>query len=450
MKSWLLLGLALSSLAYADAGQPDPRYGHILSPSGPLSREALLKQGLPKAKPATAATARMAAAATPGGATYTYLRCYYRTGGANTQPSTDYVWALDPSSGDYYRLNGHWWSSGVFEWKNMFYSDVSQDTLRAACQSTLTAKGIQQQPAMVFAADNAMSYNYTVWSNDAAGQGPAINKIIAFGDSLSDNQNVYNASQWTLPNRSSWYIGHFSNGPVWVEYLASRLKLPLYNWAIGGAGVSTQKLVIPGVVQQVQSWQQYMQQAPNYNPATTLFTMWIGGNDLVNYGSTPDKVIAGQQQALNNLLGAGARNILLLKLPDVSRAPVFQMRNDGATVAAQVLDYNRKLDALAASLRQQYGANIQVFDSYALFGDVLNNPAKYQVGNTTQSCLNINTDSSLNYMRSQSPRGNCTNADSFVFWDTLHPTTHTHLLLGNAVADYLGSSGAMPMLRRAR
>ncbi|OLZ78914.1 thermolabile hemolysin [Chromobacterium violaceum] len=416
-----------------------------MSPSGPLSRAELLKRGLPKQQVA----ARVSALSVPGPATYTYVRCFYRAGGANTQPGTDYEWALDPSSGDYYRLNGNWWSSSIFDWKNMFYSDVTQDTLRSVCQQTLAKKGRPSQPAMVFAADNAMSFNYTVWTNDKAGQGSRINKIIAFGDSLSDNQNVYNASQWTLPNRNSWYIGHFSNGPVWVEYLADRLKLPMYNWAIGGAGVSTQKLVIPGVVQQVQSWQDYMKQAPNYDPATTLFTMWIGGNDLVNYGSTPDKVIAGQQQALTSLINAGGRNILLLKLPDVSRAPVFQYKGGAATVAAQVKDLNQKLDALAASLRQQYGVNIQVFDSYAMFNDLLTNPGKYQVSNTTQSCLNINADSSLNYMQTQSPRANCANADSFVFWDTLHPTTHTHLLLGNAVADFLGSAGAMPLLSKA-
>ncbi|UTH76035.1 SGNH/GDSL hydrolase family protein [Chromobacterium sp. IIBBL 290-4] len=437
MKHWLLLGVALSAPAWAAQEQvtPDARYAHVLSPSGPLSKAELLKQGLPKTQ------AKFKTLATPGGATYTYVRCYYRTSSSNTAPTTDYVWALDGSSGDYYRLNGHWWSSGALEWKNMFYSDVSQDALRSVCQGTLAKKGIQQQPAMVFAADNALSFNYTVWTNDAAGQGGKINKIIAFGDSLSDNQNVFNASQWTLPNRNSWFIGHFSNGPVWVEYLASRLNLPLYNWAIGGAGVTTQKLVIPGVVEQVQSWQQYMQQAPNYNPATTLFTLWIGGNDLVNYGSTPEKVIAGEKQALTNLIGAGARNILLLKLPDVSRAPVYQLKGGAATVAAQVLSLNQQLDALATSLSQQYGVNIRVFDSYALFNDLLTNPGKYQVSNTTQSCLNINKDSSLNYLQSQSPRANCGNADAFVFWDTLHPTTHTHLLLGNAVADFLNAPG---------
>ncbi|QAU24547.1 thermolabile hemolysin [Dyella sp. M7H15-1] len=444
MKAWslLLLGVALVAptvfAGNADVA-PDARYAHVLSPSGPLSREELLKQGPPKAE----LTAGIAAV--PGPPTYTYVRCYYRTGSSNTQPSTDYVWALDPSGGDYYRLSGNWWSSSLVDWKNMFYSNVTQDALYSICQNTLATKGIQQQPAMVFAADNQLSYNYTVWSNDPPGEGSAINKIVVFGDSLSDNQNIYTGSVWGLPNRNSWYIGHFSNGPVWVEYLAQQLRLPLYNWAIGGAGVTTQDLLIPGVQQQVQSWQQYMQQAPHYNPATTLFAVWIGANDLMSYGSTPDQVISGEQQALINLINTGARNIVLLNLPDISRAPVYQIRSGGAALTIQVSEYNQKLDGLAVLLRQQYGVNIQVFDAYTLFNDLLNNPAKYQMNNTTQSCLDINTDSSLNYMQAQSPRSNCSNADTFVFWDTLHPTTRAHLLLGNAVADFLRSTGMLPM-----
>lgn len=433
------LSLTLSSLALAGASpeQPDPRYSQVLSSSGPLSKAELL------ARPAASAAPRMQAQAVPGPATYTYLRCYYRVGDA-AHPATDYVWGLDPSSGDYYRLNGRWWSSAATDWQNMFYSDASQSALNAVCQSTLRKKGVNQPPAMVFAANNALSFNYAVWSNDAAGQGAAINKIIAFGDSLSDNQNVYNASLWTLPNRNSWYLGHFSNGPVWVEYLAGALGLPLYNWAIGGAGVTTQKLVIPGVVQQVQSWRQYMRQAPNYNPAATLFTMLIGGNDLVNYNSTVAQVIAGQRQALTDLIDAGGRNILLLKLPDVSRAPVYQLKSGAEQAAAQVRDYNRQLDALASDLRARYGAalNLRVFDTYALFNQVLDSPAAYRISNTSQSCLNLNADSALNYLQSQSPRASCADPDSFVFWDTLHPTTRTHQVLGQAVTDFLAAQGA--------
>jgi thermolabile hemolysin len=259
---------------------------------------------------------------------------------------------------------------------------------------------------------------------------------------LSDTQNAYNASDWKLPNSGSWFLGRFSNGKNWVEYLADNLQLPLYNWAVGGAGVSTQDLVIPGVIQQVQSYTEYMQKAQNYQPQNTLFTMLIGGNDLVNYNSTVDQVISGETQALQSLIQAGARNILLLKLPDVSKAPVFGIKTTGATVAAQVIDLNTRLAALVGSLQAQYGSSlhIQLFDSYALFNDLLSNPGKYQVSNTTQSCLNINTDSSTNYLSTQTARSQCSNPDSFVFWDTLHPTTHTHKLLADAVTAFYRAS----------
>ncbi|AMP08852.1 thermolabile hemolysin [Collimonas arenae] len=448
MKTLFVLCTLCSSMALAQVSpdvKPDARFTHQLSSSGPLSKEQLLKQQSTQSAKKTGATSLRteAVASTASTSTYTYLRCFYRTNNNPTKPTTTYVWGLDPSSGDYYRINGYWWAGGLLNWQNMFYSDVTQNTLQSVCQSTLTAKGISQPVAMVAAADNALSFNYTVWTTDSVAQN-GINKIVAFGDSLSDNQNIYNASNWTLPNSNSWFLGHFSNGNNWVEYLAGNLQLPLYNWAIGGAGVTTQNLVIPGVIQQVQSYTTYMQKAQNYQPQNTLFTLLIGGNDLVNYNSTVDQVISGETQALQNLIQSGARNILLLKLPDVSKAPVFTIKTNGATVAAQVTGLNNRLVALVASLRAQYGSslNIQLYDTYALFNDLLTNPAKYQVSNTTQSCLNINTDSSTNYLQTQTARSQCNNPDSFVFWDTLHPTTHTHKLLADAVTAFVSGSFA--------
>lgn len=413
--------------------KPDPELTHYLSSSGPLSvrdMQAVKRQG---------AHSRAVRRYATSGSTYTYLRCFYHTSSSSLHPTTSYVWGIDPSSGDYYRINGNWYAGGLLNWENMFYSDVSQATLQSVCQSTLSNKGIQGAQALVAAADNSWSFNYTVWTNDNAAQGTSINKIIAFGDSLSDNQNVYNASDWTLPNSNTWFLGRFSNGQNWVEYLSNNLNLPLYDWAVGGAGVTTQDLVIPGVVEQVQSWTQYMQKAPNYQPQNTLFTMLIGGNDLVNYNSTVAQVMSGETQAVQALINAGARNILILTLPDVSKAPVFTIKTNGAAVAAEVIDLNNQLAAMVNNLQSQYGSNlnIQLFDTYSLFNDVLNNPANYNVTNTDTSCLNINTDSTLNYMETQSPRAACTNPDTFVFWDTLHPTTHTHKVLAAAVTSFV-------------
>ncbi|MEN3030355.1 SGNH/GDSL hydrolase family protein [Chromobacterium amazonense] len=437
--SSLLAGLLAAGQAQAQAPQPpNDELDGVLSAGKPLSE-------------AEAAAAASQAKPQQGSTTYTYLRCYYRLSPASNQPQTRYVWATDPSSGDYYRVNGYWWSGSIVALKNMFYSEVSQDALRAACQNTLAKQGINRPLALVAAANNAMSYNHTIWTLDSAAQGSAINKLIVFGDSLSDTQNMYGASQWKLPTAQSWYIGRFSNGRVWVEHLAEQLGLPIYNWAIGGAAAD-KHLVVPGLLQEVDSWTQYMQKAPGYRAENTLFTMLIGGNDLLNYGRSVDQVIADQGKALEKIIAAGGRNIVVLNLPDLSRTPSGSSGGKAAQLAQQVKDYNAKLAALVANLQQKHGAGLKLrlFDAYGMFNDLLANPAKYQVSNTTQSCLNVAANASLPYISAQTPRPECGNADAYVFWDNLHPTTHTHLLLGGFVADFVRQQGyALPVQAKA-
>lgn len=380
-----------------------------------------------------------------GSNTYTYLRCFYRVDTAISKPKTDYVWAVNPS-GSYYKVYGNWWKDGLTSWQNMFYSNTSQDSLKSVCQNSLAAKGINRSVAMFAGADSSVSINYTIWSNDSSTQTAKINKVVVFGDSLSDNQNLWNATQWGMPNRNSWFMGHFSNGHVWNEYFSDNVKLPMYNWAVAGAAADTY-VVIPGVTQQVDSWKIYMQSAPNYKPENTLFTVLIGGNDLVNYGRSVDSILAVEQQALEKMILAGARNILLMNLPDLSRAPAFQQRGDGVYIAAQVAEFNRRLPQLRDALQMKYGSalTIRMYDMHSKVNDIFNFPSSYGMSNTTQSCLNINTDSSTNYLSAQSLRSNCTNPDSFVFWDTLHPTTRTHKILADSVTEFVKANfPAMP------
>ncbi|MDP5009367.1 MAG: SGNH/GDSL hydrolase family protein [Glaciimonas sp.] len=410
----------------------DGRYNGVLSSSGPLSAEQLHKMGPPKTQQLRSATTLTSSP------TYTYLRCFYRIDSNPLKPATNYVWGRQPGNNDYYRINGYWRGSGVFDWKNMFYTDTPQDALQSACASTLINAGVTTPPVMMAAADNQLSFNYTAWTNDVPTTSTRINKIIVFGDSLSDTQNLYNASQWKSPNANSWFLGRFSDDKVWVEHLANQLALPFYNWAVAGAAADTY-IVIPGMEQQVQSWRDYMQVAHDYQVGNSLFTMLIGANDLINYNRTVDQIITAQRTALEKLINAGGRHILLLNLPDISRAPVFLLRSGRDIVAAQVVDYNQRLTALVSSLRTKYGAtlDLNIFDANALFADLMSNPAKYQVSNTTDSCLNINSAASTNYLYKQTPRTICNNPDAFVFWDSLHPTSHTHKLLANSVAGFV-------------
>lgn len=252
--------------------------------------------------------------------TYTYVRCWYRTSYSKDDPATDWEWAKN-EDGSYFTIDGYWWSSVSF--KNMFYTNTSQNVIRQRCEATLDLAN-ENADITFFAADNRFSYNHTIWSNDAAMQPDQINKVVALGDSLSDTGNIFNASQWRFPNPNSWFLGHFSNGFVWTEYIAKAKNLPLYNWAVGGAAGENQYIALTGVGEQVSSYLTYAKLAKNYKPANTLFTLEFGLNDFMNYNRGVPEVKADYAEALIRLTDAGAKNFMLMTLPDATKAPQFK------------------------------------------------------------------------------------------------------------------------------
>ncbi|MBV8232201.1 MAG: hypothetical protein JO329_19640, partial [Planctomycetaceae bacterium] len=72
-------------------------------------------------------------------------------------------------------------------------------------------------------------------------------QLVAFGDSLTDVGNVYHITNGTFPVSPPYDQGRFSDGPVWVEELASRMGLPAplpsseggTDFAFGGAETHT-------------------------------------------------------------------------------------------------------------------------------------------------------------------------------------------------------------------
>lgn len=384
--------------------------------------------------------------------TKTYVRCFYKSNNQSTDPSSDYVWARSSGSGNYnyYQLYGNWFQDGVTSVENMFYTTTAQSTLKALCQESLGKMGISQPLIMMAAADTALSLNYTVWTIDSVFQAAKINKVVVFGDSVSDTGNLYNATAWVVPNKNSYFRGHFTNGKVWNEYLTDSLNLPNYNWAVAGAAADDY-YVVPGVTSQVDSFLKYMKGTPNYKPANTLVTVLVGGNDLISYERSVAAIIASETQALENLIVAGGvRNILMLNVPDLSKAPRFKYVQDGAskaaTVAAQVNDLNQQLLQLRDSLAAKYasqGLNIKLFDTRGKVDDLFSNPGKYGLSNTTDSCLELNQVSTADYAKNTPVRAICTNADAFVFWDQLHPTTRSHRAIAEDVLTFVRANFPM-------
>ncbi len=265
-----------------------------------------------------------------------------------------------------------------------------------------------------------------------------------FGDSLSDDGNLFALTAGTQPP-SPYFNGRFSNGPVFPEYLRSGLQPAVtaaasvnknLDFAFGGA-TATAGSPVPSLSVQLG----LMQQRGIAPTRGDLFTLLAGANDLLNTigeptTQTPAAVTATATAAASSvsgsvqtLLGAGAKNILVLNLPNIAHTPRF-VTGSGAPAAplAQIGSqaFNTELRSRLAGLTVPADARLTVFDLGAMFETLLSNPARFGFNVTNQEYLG-------QLLAGQTPG----NIDGYMFWDGIHPTTRTHAIIAQALNEAL-------------
>jgi phospholipase/lecithinase/hemolysin len=246
-------------------------------------------------------------------------------------------------------------------------------------------------------------------------------QIVSFGDSLTDTGNDF--IQFGTP-KPPYFMGRFSNGPTWVEYLAGKLGVadptPSLaggtNYAYGGATAGTIFQGVPNLGTQVQT---YLNKVGSADPKA-LYTVWMGANDF--FGGQTDASIpaAAVNSALTSLINAGAQHILVSNLPAQGATPLVRAKGQAAVDAINALDiqFNNDLTADVNMLRMSNpGVIIDFFDVHSLLNAALQNPAAFGYTNTTDELI-------------QNP-----NADpnTYLFWDQVHPTTKGHSLIADQV-----------------
>lgn len=364
------------------------------------------------------------------------LRCWYRESFDPSDPRTNWVEATD------FTLEGDWRSVNSVYLGNMFFVLSEPIELEAACRGTLLGKG-KGALLHMSAASNSFGYDYEIWYDGdiAARRGKPVERVVAFGDSLSDTGNIYTESRQRFPIRTTWMQGRFSNGPVWTEYLANRLHVPLNTWATGGAQTNDAYGLINGMKTQVDSFVRYsrMGRSP-YDVSRTLFTIWIGGNDFVSGGREPAVVLTDLEAALNTLVDRGARKIIVFGLPDLSLAPTFHPlpnvadagRTDAAKVRSRVEAFNKALPRLLLRVSGGTAAEIQLVDIDLKFDALLANPNAFGFTEVRTSCLDITSRLPTVYATDAPRRPEC-DPNRYAFWDLMHPTTATHALIADWV-----------------
>lgn len=290
----------------------------------------------------------------------------------------------------------------------------------------------------------------------AAQAGP-FSQVVFFGDSLSDTGNVFVATGGTTPT-SPYFAGRFSNGPVWVEYLAAGLGLPSdsvallqggNNYAFGGARTDASASPVPGILAQVAGlW------GPAHATADpdALYVLVAGGNDMRDARSayTSDSAAdqAGRQAAALDAIGdlgtalgvlasKGAKHVLVSTIPDLGQTP--EAAALGLVLAST--DASARFNALLPALMAAgagLGLDMRLLDMAALGTavrtDALSNGgAVYGITNVLTPCGSFTGSIGLS-------------CDSSLFSDGLHPSARAHQLIGAAALAAVPEPAAIGLL----
>jgi phospholipase/lecithinase/hemolysin len=291
---------------------------------------------------------------------------------------------------------------------------------------------------------------------------PRFDKIVVFGDSLSDPGNLfvltgqYSVRPFAPIPSAPYLIGgfHFTNGPTWAEDTSRELHSPsgagpalrvphLYtNYAFGGARARTGAgSGAPDLAAQVGL---YFADFSGAADTRSLYVIWLGANDLRDAievlatdqtGATSMGIVQAAlgsvAQNVGTLWAAGARTFLIPNEPDIALTPALLVQPPQAQAAAAQLSaaYNAGLAQVIAGLQAQLPQTTIVrLDVFTLLHAVIAAPKLYGFTNTTQPCLTFGVVA----------RAICSDPREYVFWDAIHPTAAVHRVLANMAEGVLG------------
>ena len=291
----------------------------------------------------------------------------------------------------------------------------------------------------------------------SAAQAGAFNDIYLLGDSLADQGNLFQATLAAtgagIPASDHYVDGRFANGEVYSGLLAQGLGLTLSksstggnNFAYGGARANYNTVENPptvgGFPPGLYPWSLNLERAAfearHVNNPNALYVVFSGSNDVADlipaaalsgFGATQAQSDAAVQSTLNAVgafKAAGARFVLVPNLPDLGLVPKVTVRGPGAAGLATALTtrFNNTLDV---ALNQVTGVQIIRFDTFGLLHQVHDQPASFNLSNVTEPCY-------TGFVKPASATDTvCANPQSYLFWDSEHPSAAMHAVLANGM-----------------
>ncbi|MCR9291092.1 MAG: SGNH/GDSL hydrolase family protein [bacterium] len=263
-------------------------------------------------------------------------------------------------------------------------------------------------------------------------------ELVVFGDSLSDTGNFSLASQGQLPPTPLYADGRFSNGQVWVEYVAQYLRMPQptpsllggSNYAFNGArAAGLSPYGSPDLNLQIQD---FLGRNQGVASPDDLYVIWAGANDIF-FGAAANELsfipdaLAAVAQAVGRLRSAGARYILVLNLPPLGDTPYFNRQLAAAeqlNLASEL--FNEGLRATLTQLRLAYTDIVVIeVDVHQQFGLIQSRPRAFRLVNIREAST-VFDPTGTGLGMALDPQAT---PDRYLFWDGIHPTTRGHEII---------------------
>ncbi|GAA5887576.1 hypothetical protein JCM6882_001454 [Rhodosporidiobolus microsporus] len=271
---------------------------------------------------------------------------------------------------------------------------------------------------------------------------PLFDQIVAFGDQWSDDgTGAFRLTGGEWPADPAYYGSRFTNGLTWVEQLARGLSVPSSSLATAGATTNNslaQGMTGPGWDTPVRSVNEQVSLFVKSTPVrpNALFVLQGGLNDFLfgQYdGVKGEEAAESLGNAMLQLLGYGAQNILLLNLPSLLHFPYTSTQNPFARTPLN--NFTRSFrNALYAFDEQR--EQVAIVDWYALFEGFWDRPEVFGWGERTlgRACLTgiygECPDVSL-----------CSTPTTYVWFDQFNPTNQTHFYMASLAYNVLRTQG---------
>jgi len=326
---------------------------------------------------------------------------------------------------------------------------------------------------------------FAILAISAEGEGECTEKMVVLGDSYSDTGNLISLTDGGIPP-PPYFSGRFSNGKVWVEYLAELMKIdtptPFYveknpgtNFAIAGArsgqevsttffsDLTNEVITLPakGLLVQTEDFLKAELSVQDSCASEYLFVIWVGAVDIfllgTGRGTQYKKIIRNIKKSIQELIArAGATKFLVLNVPQFKKTPAaigdYPSLFDTSPprgLAKNVKEFNAGLKTMLDRTEKNENVKIIQADVLPLINKIARSPLDY--GLDASSAVPRLDEKSL-WLEE---KVNYLNVKDTLWYDGAHPTTAVHEILAQKVYKLVkkskkgSKSGSSTRTRRA-